>query len=80
MPPPDKAPEIYVIDEKQRNKEAAGFALANVTGFTLDDKSSGGVNHMLVLRLELQGGRVVTFKDNDAKKLYKELRKLAIVV
>ncbi len=77
------ANELYVVDETD-SKNAKGFALANVTGFELEERSSGGVDPdippVLLLRIELAGGRVARFSGDAARDLYKELRKLAIVV
>ena len=73
------AGELYVIRETEANKAGQGIALADVTSLKMEQRTSGGVGVVPVLTLETRQGRMV-FSGDSATDLYKELRKLAIVV
>ena len=73
------AGELYVIRETVANKAGKGISLADVTSLTMEQRTSGGVAVVPVLTLETRQGRMV-FSGDSATDLYKELRKLAIVV
>ena len=71
----------YIIQETTRNKQAKGLAISSITKFGLEERSSGqGIATVLILFIETADGKVHTFNGDAARDIYKELKKLAIVV
>ena len=73
------AGELFIIEERVKDQDAEGFALAEVTAFTLEMRQSGNVGQVKLLTLTTRAGRR-SFHGAEADRLYKELAKLAIVV
>lgn len=71
----------YIIQETVLGEQAKGFAISEIRAFSLEKRSSGqGITSVLILNLEMDGGRVHTLNGDAARDIYKELKKLAIVV
>ena len=74
------ADEKFIIKERTPN-DADGFSLADITGFKYEERSSGqGLTTVLILTVETSSGKTFVFNGDEADLLYKELKKLAVVV
>ena len=71
----------FIIQETVQGKRAKGIAISSITRFGLEERSSGqGIAKVLILFIETADGKLETFNGDAASSIYKELRKLAIVV
>lgn len=71
----------YIIQEASKDEIAKGIAVSSITAFELELRSSGQgtVPPVPILRIETADD-IYTFSGQAATNIYKELRKLAIVV
>jgi len=72
----------YIIQETVPNEQAKGISISSITAFGLELRSSGQgtVPPVVILLIETADEKIHTFSGQAATRIYKELKKLAIVV